>query len=157
MPKQPALPRLSHTMKKKVTRREAFLAEMEAVVPWVRLIGLIEPHYPKAGPQGGRPRSRDVVHQERQRLVFRHEGACRRGCQQRCHAEGVPLARHAQPGDDDGKGPRRPGVGRPPARRREFGLGRVAIRAPLVRATMATAMSARRGRPRSRAPASSGA
>jgi IS5 family transposase len=55
MPKQPALPRLSHTMKKKVTRREAFLAEMDAVVPWVRLIGLIEPHYPKAGPQGGRP------------------------------------------------------------------------------------------------------
>jgi IS5 family transposase len=55
MPKQPALPRLSHTMKKKVTRREAFLAEMDAVVPWVRLIGLIEPHCPKAGPQGGRP------------------------------------------------------------------------------------------------------
>jgi IS5 family transposase len=55
MPKQPALPRLSHTMKKKVTRREAFLAEMEAVVPWTRLLALIEPHYPKAGPQGGRP------------------------------------------------------------------------------------------------------
>jgi hypothetical protein len=54
MPKQPALPRLSHTMKKKVTRREAFLSEMDAVVPWVRLIGLIEPHYPKAGPKGGR-------------------------------------------------------------------------------------------------------
>jgi IS5 family transposase len=55
MPKQPALPRLSHTMKKKVTRREAFLSEMEAVVPWTRLLALIEPHYPKAGPQGGRP------------------------------------------------------------------------------------------------------
>jgi IS5 family transposase len=55
MPKQPALPRLSHTMKKKVTRREAFLAEMDAVVPWTRLLALIEPHYPKAGPQGGRP------------------------------------------------------------------------------------------------------
>jgi IS5 family transposase len=55
MPKQPALPRLSHMMKKKVTRREAFLAEMEAVVPWTRLLSLIEPHYPKAGPQGGRP------------------------------------------------------------------------------------------------------
>jgi hypothetical protein len=27
MPKQPALPRLSHMMKKKVTRREAFLSE----------------------------------------------------------------------------------------------------------------------------------
>jgi IS5 family transposase len=55
MPKQPALPRLSHTMKKKVTRREAFLAEMDAVVPWTRLLALIEPHYPKAGPKGGRP------------------------------------------------------------------------------------------------------
>jgi IS5 family transposase len=55
MPKQPALPRLSHTMKKKVTRREAFLSEMDAVVPWMRLLALIEPHYPKAGPQGGRP------------------------------------------------------------------------------------------------------
>jgi IS5 family transposase len=55
VPKQPALPRLSHTMKKKVTRREAFLSEMDTVVPWTRLLALIEPHYPKAGPQGGRP------------------------------------------------------------------------------------------------------
>jgi IS5 family transposase len=55
MPKQPALPRLSHMMKKKVTRREAFLSEMDTVVPWTRLLALIEPHYPKAGPQGGRP------------------------------------------------------------------------------------------------------
>ncbi|MBL4558330.1 MAG: hypothetical protein JKP98_18510 [Rhodobacteraceae bacterium] len=49
-----------------------------------------------------------------------------------------------------------PGCGRPPARRGNVGLGGVAIGAPLVRATMATAMSARRGRPRSRAPARSG-
>jgi IS5 family transposase len=42
-------------MKKKRTRREKFLAEMEAVVPWTRLLGLIEPHYPKTGPKGGRP------------------------------------------------------------------------------------------------------
>ena len=35
--------------KGKVTRRERFLAEMDAVIPWARLIGLIEPHYPKAG------------------------------------------------------------------------------------------------------------
>lgn len=35
--------------KGKVTRRERFLAEMDAVVPWGRLIDLIEPHYPKAG------------------------------------------------------------------------------------------------------------
>ena len=55
MPKQPAIPGLRYAMKKKVTRREMFLTEMNAVVPWARLIGLIEPHYPKAGPKGGRP------------------------------------------------------------------------------------------------------
>jgi len=37
------------TQKGKVTRREQFLAEMDAVIPWARLIALIEPHYPKAG------------------------------------------------------------------------------------------------------------
>lgn len=42
-------------MKKNRTRRELFLAEMDAVVPWGRLLGLIERHYPKAGPKGGRP------------------------------------------------------------------------------------------------------
>ena len=55
MPKQPAFPGLRHAMKTKQTRREKFLAEMEAVVPWTRLLALIEPHYPKAGPKGGRP------------------------------------------------------------------------------------------------------
>ncbi len=38
--------------KRKQTRRERFLAEMEQVVPWSGLVALIEPHYPKAG--GGR-------------------------------------------------------------------------------------------------------
>ena len=37
----------------KTTRRAKFLADMEAVVPWSRLEGLIEPHYPRAG--NGRP------------------------------------------------------------------------------------------------------
>lgn len=37
------------SQKGKVTRRERFLAEMDAVIPWASLIGLIEPHYPKAG------------------------------------------------------------------------------------------------------------
>ena len=55
MPKQPAFPGLRDAMKKKQTRREVFLSEMEAVVPWGRLLGLITPHYPKAGPKGGRP------------------------------------------------------------------------------------------------------
>ena len=35
--------------KGKTTRRERFLAEMDAVIPWERLLKLIEPHYPKAG------------------------------------------------------------------------------------------------------------
>lgn len=35
--------------KGKVTRRERFLAEMDTVIPWTRLLKLIEPHYPKAG------------------------------------------------------------------------------------------------------------
>ena len=35
--------------KGKVTRRERFLAEMDAVIPWTRLLGLIAPHYPQAG------------------------------------------------------------------------------------------------------------
>lgn len=39
--------------KRKKTRRETFLAEMEEVVPWEALLGLIEPVYPKAG--NGRP------------------------------------------------------------------------------------------------------
>ncbi|PWE26515.1 IS5 family transposase [Pararhodobacter marinus] len=55
MPKQPTIPGLRDAMKKKVTRREQFLAEMDAVVPWARLVGLIAPHYPKAGAKGGRP------------------------------------------------------------------------------------------------------
>ncbi|MBL3609829.1 IS5 family transposase [Rhodovulum sulfidophilum] len=55
MPKQPAIPGLRDAMKKKVARREQFLAEMDAVVPWGRLLALIAPHYPKAGSKGGRP------------------------------------------------------------------------------------------------------
>ena len=35
--------------KGKVTRRERFLGEMDQVVPWVQILGLIEPYYPKAG------------------------------------------------------------------------------------------------------------
>ena len=37
----------------KTTRRAAFLAEMNRVVPWKQLCALIEPFYPKAG--NGRP------------------------------------------------------------------------------------------------------
>ena len=39
----------------KKTRRAMFLNEMEQVVPWGKLCGLIEPHYPKPG-KGRRPK-----------------------------------------------------------------------------------------------------
>jgi transposase, IS5 family len=41
--------------KKKVTRREQFLAEMNAVIPWAPLVALIAPHYPTAGRRGRPP------------------------------------------------------------------------------------------------------
>ncbi len=44
---------LAWSEKKKVTRRERFLAEMNAVIPWTELVALIAPHYPTAG--RGRP------------------------------------------------------------------------------------------------------
>lgn len=40
---------------RKATRREKFLGEMNAVVPWAELAALIEPYYPKATSAGGRP------------------------------------------------------------------------------------------------------
>jgi len=40
---------------RKPTRREKFLAEMNAVVPWAELVQLIEPYYPRATSAGGRP------------------------------------------------------------------------------------------------------
>lgn len=44
---------LAWSEKKKVTRREQFLAEMNQVIPWMELVALVAPHYPTAGQ--GRP------------------------------------------------------------------------------------------------------
>jgi IS5 family transposase len=44
-----------YAMKKKRTRREKFLSEMERIVPWMRLIGVIEPLYPTSGRVGRQP------------------------------------------------------------------------------------------------------
>lgn len=44
---------LAWSAKGKVTRRERFLAEMNAVIPWREFVALITPHYPTAG--RGRP------------------------------------------------------------------------------------------------------
>ena len=40
---------------RKKTRRELFLNEMDQVVPWKRLLALIEPHYPLTGRRGRQP------------------------------------------------------------------------------------------------------
>ena len=45
---------LDYAGKKKRTKRDVFLAEMAAAVPWSVLEAVIAPHYPQPGPQGGR-------------------------------------------------------------------------------------------------------
>ena len=42
------------------SKREQFLDEMDQVVPWARLLALVEPHYPKAG-NGRRPVGLEVM------------------------------------------------------------------------------------------------
>jgi len=47
---------LAWTAKKKVTRRERFLAEMDAVIPWVEFVAVIAPYYPmRRRHRSGRP------------------------------------------------------------------------------------------------------
>jgi IS5 family transposase len=53
MPTQTSFSELEYAAKKKLTRRDRFLAEIEAVTPWEELVAVIEPHYPKGG--RGRP------------------------------------------------------------------------------------------------------
>lgn len=51
--KQSSFSDLEFAAKKRVTRREKFLSEMERVVPWADLLAVVEPHYPKG--KRGRP------------------------------------------------------------------------------------------------------
>jgi IS5 family transposase len=52
--KQTSFASLEYAGKKRQTRREKFLGEMERVVPWKALLALIQPHYPKSR-RVGRP------------------------------------------------------------------------------------------------------
>jgi IS5 family transposase len=52
--KQTTFASMVYENKKKETRREKFLREMNQAVPWDRLVSLIEPYYPKSG-NGRRP------------------------------------------------------------------------------------------------------
>ena len=51
---------LDYSSKKKQTKRERFLAEMNAVIPWARIEALIAPHYAKPG-RGRRPMPLSVM------------------------------------------------------------------------------------------------
>ena len=53
--KQVSFASYEFAQKKRVTRRERFLAEMEQVVPWPRLQAIVEPAYPSAGRVGRQP------------------------------------------------------------------------------------------------------
>jgi len=53
MNRQMSFAQSEYARKKKVTRREKFLGEMEKVIPWGRLLALIAAHYPKG--KRGRP------------------------------------------------------------------------------------------------------
>jgi IS5 family transposase len=44
---------LDHRNKKKQTKLERFVSEMDVVVPWAALLGFRERHYPKAGKVDG--------------------------------------------------------------------------------------------------------
>ena len=46
---------LEYAQKKKRTRRDRFLEELEGVVPWPELIQVIAPFYPKSGSRGRQP------------------------------------------------------------------------------------------------------
>lgn len=61
MSKQSGFADLEYAQKKRLTRREKFLNEMEPVIPWSDLIALIEPHYPKSGKQGRQPKNLETM------------------------------------------------------------------------------------------------
>jgi IS5 family transposase len=53
--KQTSFASLSFASKKKKTRKELFLEQMQACVPWPQFEAVIEPYYPKSGRRGGQP------------------------------------------------------------------------------------------------------
>jgi IS5 family transposase len=53
MTQQPSFSQAEFANKKKITRREKFLARMEALIPWPSLLTVLEPFYPKG--ERGRP------------------------------------------------------------------------------------------------------
>ena len=55
MSRQASFADLDYANKMRLTRREVFLNEMDAVIPWPALLARLEPHYPKSGRRGRQP------------------------------------------------------------------------------------------------------
>lgn len=52
---QTSFSELEYAAKKKQTRRDRFLSEIEAITPWAALVNAIAPHYPSSGRRGRPP------------------------------------------------------------------------------------------------------
>jgi len=55
MSNQRSFSELEYMGKKRLTRREKFLNEMDLIIPWASLLSLIEPYYPTSGRRGRQP------------------------------------------------------------------------------------------------------
>ena len=61
---------LEYDAKKRLTRRDRFLAEIEAVTPWTLLVAELEPFYPK-----GEGRGRPPIGLEKMLRMYSHSNA----------------------------------------------------------------------------------
>lgn len=49
------------SLKKRQTRRERFLVQLDELIPWADLLAVIEPHYPRTGNRGRQPIGLEVM------------------------------------------------------------------------------------------------
>jgi IS5 family transposase len=57
---QPSFTDVEYAMRRRATRRETFLTQMDEVIPWAGWVALIEPHYYK-GERGRKPRAIETM------------------------------------------------------------------------------------------------
>ena len=51
---------MEYSRRKRITRKEKFLWEMDAIIPWVDWVKMIEPYYPN-GKRGHPPRGIEIM------------------------------------------------------------------------------------------------
>jgi len=49
------------SLKKRQTRRERFLVQLDELIPWTDLLAVLEPHYPRSGSRGRQPIGLEVM------------------------------------------------------------------------------------------------